>query len=467
MKVPFHFVGQIGENRSVQFSSEVMRNVYMVYSESNERWNVTSFPGLKSFSTGTDVDRGDHVMANIRYVINGSTLYKELSSGARTSLGTVAGTDRAIFADDGTNLYFIANSTIYKWNGTALSTITQSVVTNPSSIDYLNRKFIITGDSGLFATSDAGDGDTYNALNFAEAETRPDGLRRCYVFNQLAYMLGTSTTEPWYDSGLGNPPLERQNTALVNVGLAGKHAVCNTDQFMYWLGDDRKIYQCVGSAARPVNTAGVSTLIESFSTVSDCIASSFVLGGQDFVMLKFPTAKVTLVYSEQNKYFVELSAGTGLERKQWYGNSVSQCYGKNLVTDYRNGNTYELDLATYTDNGDSTLHIVVPRTFTGKDIGIPGRQITATSIRFNMQVGVGLTTGQGSNPQMMCQFSHEGGEVWQAQQLVNIDVQGSYANPVEFWDFATGYEVKARVMWSDPVPVTIFDGIVDLIDGGY
>lgn len=464
---PFAIFANIGSDDSTQFSNEEARNVYNTFSAVSKKTAVKNFPGLNRKSTGSGVFRGDAVMAGVRYVINGTTLFKEDSNYTRTSLGTVSGSDRAIFANDGTNLYFTANNSLYKYNGSTVSTVSQSVVTNPSSIMYINKTFIITGDNGLFATSDAGDGDTYNALNFAEAETQPDPLLRAYYFSQLIYLAGSKTIELHRYSGSGNPPTIRQDTSLVNVGIIGKHAIANTDQYLYWMGDDRKFYKCVASSYQSINSLGISHIVSRFTTVSDCVASAFVLDGQDFVLFKFPTEGAALLYSETLNYWVELSSGTNKNaRASWYGESVSNCYGKNLVTDYRNGNTYELDPATYTDNGETTLHIVSGINFTGELINHVGRIITRQMF-IDMQVGVGLASGQGSAPVLMCEFSQEGGEVWLSEQFVDIGVMGDYTKRVQFDQFANGYEIKARVMWSDPVPITMWSGSVDLIPGGY
>lgn len=463
--VPFKFSGSTSSSRSTQFDSDLSYNVYISKSESG-RIGSHDFPGLKSWGTAGGSDRGMHVMAGVLYKICGTTLYSIDSNGTYASCGTVSGADRVIFADDGSNLYFVTSGGLYKWDGSSITNVTPSIVGSIKWIAYINRQFLIGGDDGLFAASDVADGDTYNALNYAEAEVGPDELVRGYVFNQLIYMLGQKTTEPWYNSGVGNPPFDRQDTALVNVGIAGKYAVANTDQYLYWLGDDRKVYQCVGSSARNVATPGIAHLIEPFSDVSDCIFSSFVLEGQDMILLSFPTAERTLLYSETFNYWIELGTGTDYPR-QWYGNSVISCYSKNLVSDYRNGNVYELDLNTYTDNGDTRLRIRVLPPLTGDMAGLPGRQITVCSVRMNMQRGVGLATGQGSAPVLMCQLSNDGGHTYGAEEHVSMGVMGDYVTPVDFNQFSTGYEIRAKIKCSDPVFLSVWDGIAFVVDAGY
>ena len=439
----------------------------MDVSESNSRVGMHDFPGLKEFGVSSGADRGWHVMADVLYKLNGTSLYKVLANGTYTSLGSVPGSGRAVFADDGSNLLFVTGGVLYKYDGSTVSTITQTVVSGVISVAFINSQFIITGADAIFAVSDPGDPDTWNALNFAQEETSPDGLLRAYVFSQLVYMVGNKTVVPWYNSGVGNPPFDRQDTSLVNIGGGGTHAVTNTDQFMYLFGDDRKFYQVIGASSRNITTSAVAHIVEAFDTVSDCILSSFIFEGQDFVLASFPSAGKTLCFSEPNNYWVELSSGTDEPGDRWYGNSVISCYGKTLVADYRNGNVYELDGDTYTDAGDTRLRIRTLAPITGSMIGSPGRRITHSHTRIEMQCGVGLATGQGSNPVLMCQTSNDGGHTWGSEEHVPMGVMGDYVRAVDFFQFCTGYEIRIKIKCSDPVFLSMWGATAFVTDGGY
>jgi len=464
-EVPIQIAGQTGGHRSKQFNSEQTQNMYL--DTSGERAAISDFPGLKPFATKSGRDRGWHKMAGVLYKLIDATLWRVASNGLYANLGTIPGADRGIFADDGLRLFVVTNSKLYRWESAGgVTEITNLPVTNPKSIAYLNRKFIVTGDLALFATSDPASGGTWNDLNTAEAEVRPDRLQRVYTFNQLAYMLGNETTEVWYDTGAGNPPLARQDTSLVNIGIAGKYAVTATDSYLYWLGDDRKVYQCVGAKARPVRTLAIAHIIEGLTTVSDCIASHITVEGQTFVMFRFPSDKKTLMFSETFNYWVEMAGGTAIPSQEaWYGNAMMRCYEKNLVS--QDGDVLELDNDTYTDNGQTRLRIRTLPSFTGKLIGKPSNKITVQGVKINMQLGVGLATGQGSAPVLMCQMSPDAGESWQDVKFVDIGVMGDYVGPVWFYDFCNGYEVQVRIMCSDPVFLSMFDGIALVDDGGY
>ena len=461
MIVPIPLVGPTGGHRSTQFGSALTKNMYI--DEAEGRLGAFDFPGAKAFGTQTGADRGAHVMDGLLYRIAGTKLYRVSNSGAYLELGDVNGSERAIFDDDGTELFFTTENKLYVYDGTVREVV-QTVVQNPNAIAYINRQFILSGDNGLFATSDVADGETYNGLNFAEAETKPDALIRPYVFNQLIYMLGGETTELWYNTGTGSPPFARQDTALVNVGIAGRTAVTNTDQYLYWLGDDRKVHQVIGASKRnltdPEWSGGPSVAhhLERLSRVDDCVASRFIFEGQTFVLFFFPEADQSFLFSETRGYWVELD---------WIGAEVLSAYSKSIVLDKSNGNTYELDPDTFTDNGVTRIRERVLPSIRADLIGLPSRRALVSHVGINMQVGVGLETGQGVNPEVMCQFSPDGGHTWQAEQFVEFGALGNYDQRVDFWDFANGHDVRVRLKCSDPVFWSVFDGVVDIQDGGH
>ena len=469
--VPFNIFGSTGGGKSTQFSSEIARNIYYAYSESADRVGAFDFPGLTLFADGSSlgVNRGGYVFGGVLYKINGTTLYSVSSGGVFTTVGTVgAGTDRATWCDDGEHLLFVVSGTVYKYDGATLSTVTvQAVISNPSSITYIDGRFIVTGDDGLFGNSEARDPDTWSALDYNEEGSKSDPLVRAYLFNQLIYMMGSSSIVPWYYSGSGNPPFDRQNTALVNVGLAGVDAVTNSKAEMFWLGDDRKFYHAVGASFEPISSPYIAKIVKDFETVSDCALSFFTTEGQDFLLAAFPTENKTYLYSVTLKYWVVLASGTSDPGDAWYGVSVINCYGKELVFDYRHGSIYELDSDAYTDDGDARLRVRVFPVFTGKMLRAPGKRIIVGRITFNMQRGVGLESGQGSDPVIMCQMSNDGGHTWGDETFVSIGQIGEYISLVDYYDFSTGYEIRVKVKCSDPVYFAMFDGIAYAKVAGY
>lgn len=466
-EVPFSLVGQSGGHHSTQFSSELTQNLYIDASDASGKRGIHDFPGFKAWSTCDGADRGHYEMAGALYKLNGTTLYKVDQAGGCTSVGTIAGSDRAVFATDGTYLGIVSGNSIYKCDGSTTTTVTQSVVTSPTWIAWLNSQWLIGDADRQYSVSNVGDIDSWNALNSAYAEQKADSGVRGYIFNNLLYYLCSDHTEIFYNSGVGNPPFDRQETALVNIGCAGKHAVTNTRQYLYWLGNDKKFYRAISGSFQTVSSTGLSNKIEAMTVTSDCVMSSFTYQGQDFVFATFPTENKAFFYSETFDYWNELCSGTDFPSDRSIAGEFFEAYGKLKVSDYRNGNTYDVDPDTYSDAGEARLRVRTLPEFTGSSIRRPGRRITVSKIRLNIQKGVGLATGQGSAPVLMCELSNDGGHTYGSQVFVDMGVMGDYVRAVDFDAFATGYEIKARIKCSDPVFLSMTDGIAFISDAGY
>jgi hypothetical protein len=78
------------------------------------------------------------------------------------------------------------------------------------------------------------------------------------------------------------------------------------------------------------------------------------------------------------------------------------------VTDYENGKVYLLDQNAYTDDGQYIVREFVTRH------NKTGELLSIAQLWLEMEAGVGLVSGQGSDPQVMLQISRDGGHSWGA-----------------------------------------------------
>lgn len=466
--VPIVIAGETGGHRSVRFNSELTQNCYLDVNPQG-RAGIHDFPGLAPWYEGVGADRGWHVMAGVLYKLNEKELYSITDGGGgggiATALGNIAtSSDRASMADDGTNLLIVTGARLYIWDGSTITEVPTAdyPIERPKSIVYLNRQFIMSGDDGKFCVSDVGS-TVWNALNFAFAEIAPDPIVALWVHNQLLYVLGSGTCEIWYNTGAGNPPMARRDTSLVNVGCASPDGVTQSDQYVYWLGDDRRLYQTVSASGRAVNSSAISHVLDALDTVSDCIASRVLIEGQDLIVLTFPLSDTTVCYSETLNYWFTLSSDDG----RWFGNSIINIFGKNLAADWRTGSVHEMRLDTYDDVGVARKRIRTMPSWTGELIGMPGRQVTVGRVRVNMEVGVGLATSQGVDPVLMFELSPDGGKSWDGPWSVSMGVAGDYLGQVDCYEFSTGHDVRCRLSCSDPVFLSMYDGFVEIVDAGY
>lgn len=458
---PVNLIGESYESRSKPLSSQRTLNFYPEVNPDTKA--LHPWPGAKLFSAGSGVNRGIYEWGDAVYAVNGQKLYKVNSAGTQTEVGDVAGGGRCIFAADSTYLYFVTSGKLYRTDGSTVEVNTDADNASPTSIAFLNGTFFFTGTDGYWSASFPGNGFDVSALDKGQAESVFDTLNSVYSFNQQLYFLSTKSVEPWYVNGGIEPPISRVEGGLVQVGSAGSFCVTHTDKALYFLGHDRTIYRLNAYVPEQISKIAINHAIESYETVSDCFAWSIKYEGQSFIIFSFPSEGATWAYSEPFNTWFELSTNQG----RYVANGYAYCFGKHLVSDYASGNIYELDINTFTDKGLSTVRERVLPPLTGEPLGLSGGRLICSRLELLLERGIGLPTGQGSNPVLMISVSEDGGKTFGAEEFIEVGELGQYAKKVEWYGFASGYEIVFKVRVSDPVPISITGAAADIQSGGY
>lgn len=462
--VPINIAGPSYQHRSRALSSQSTINFYQEFDESGKSpLTLQSFPGQTVFAASVGADRGQEIMGEVQFRVAGSRLQEISRAGVVTDRGEITGDERCIMANDGVNLFVVHAGIIQQY---ASDTQTLSFVTDPDivgsiAVDFLNNQFIYTKPN-LFIISDVGDGSQASGLNAAQAESQPDDLVRAYVFDQLVYMLGTRSTEPWYNSGSGSPPFERIDTQIISIGIAAIHSVDHNDNFMYWLGDDRQVYQASGGRQNRISSIAVAHAIEGYETVDDAVGWTMTLEGQNFYVLTFPTENQTWAVNEGlgNDGWFQLSSG--LTGGKYNATSHSYVYGKHLVSHETDGDLLELDLDSFTNNGEIIKRTRVMSSISGDKIGARGKRVQMSRFELILETGVGLISGQGEDPIIIIEASYDGGKSFTAGTFMKIGRLGETNIRAEWWSLRSFYDLIIRITTSDPVHYTIQSGAIDL-----
>ena len=460
--IPINITGGSYQSRTRPLSSQETRNFYQqVVEAGKEQYVLHSFPGLKPIGSVVGLDRGMTVMSEVGYRVAGSKLYSFTSTGSHSEIGTIYGTDRCIFSNDGTNLIIVCAFAVYQWNGAKLSVIGDSNIMGSTAVTFLNNQMIYTNPP-LFVMADPGIPSQANGLNAAAAESQPDKLLRAYAYQQSAYMIGERSTEPWWNTGTGLPPLERIDGQIFEVGCSAIHSVANTDEYLFWLGDDFAVYQATGGGKKRISSSAISHAIAKYDTVEDAIGHAFTFEGLNFYMLHFPTANATWCVSEilGDKGWFNLSSGT--EGDKYQGSSLVHVYGKNMVADATNGKLYELDIDTFDNDGEVIQRRRVTSSVNGKMVGAAGKRVQMSRLEIIMEAGVGLLDGQGSNPKVMIDISEDGGRSWISKGFVQVGRLGQSTLRVELFALDSFYDAIFRVTTSDAVPFEIYSAVIDV-----
>lgn len=127
-----------------------------------------------------------------------------------------------------------------------------------------------------------------------------------------------------------------------------------------------------------------------------------------------------------------------------------------IVGDYNDGRIYAFDLEKYTDDGAPQRWLRSWRALPqGQN---PMTRSTQHSLQLDVETGVGLNLGQGSDPQVMLRWSDDGGHTWSNEHWSSAGAIGAYGSRL-FWR-RLGMTLKLRdrvyeISGTDPVKISI------------
>lgn len=468
-RFPLNIAGPTSQHRDSSLSSQFTQNFYQeVMRGGRSEISIQSFSGQKLFGSGSGADRGSWEMQGIAYRVAGTILYEVDSAGVHTSRGAISGTQRCTFADDGRNLIICSAGNVWQYTQStnALVLVTDVNIVGSTAVTFLNNKFIYTNVNiagGVdFVVSNVGDGTTASGLNAAAVEDDPGSLIRAYAFEDLIYMFTEKTTPLYWNNGDSQPPLDPVTGRVIEkIGLGALHSVANTDEYIYWLGDDRTIYSAISGNAQPISTIPISHAIEAYATVSDAVGYTFRMEGQNFYLLTFPAEGKTWCLNESLGADGWFNLSNDTNRGAYNATSFMRAYDKNLVADQTNGNLYQLDVNTYTNNGTSIQRIRTMSSVHAGLVGEPGQRIQMSKFEIIMKRGVGLITGQGEDPQIIVEYSTDGGLSFEHGESVKVGRLGATDIRVEWFSMMSFYDLIVRLTTSDPVYYSIHSAAID------
>lgn len=468
MLVPINITGGVYKHKSRPLTNQLTRNWWpqaQGTQKARSDYILQTFYGLKLFKVQAgSADRGMVVNQGKLYKVTDNTLYQIDSLGNHTALGAIPGSNRCTLKPLGSQIV-IANGSglIFVWDGTALSQNTSVNLGLPRGVAVLNSQAIYDNGSGQsFDVSDVGQPSSISGLNNAAAESFSDDLLIPYAWRETLYLCGRETIEPWYNSGQGNPPFDKIQGGVINVGLGAIYSMADMPDFAFFFGNDKQFHSITpGTTAvdSVISNAAMAKEFEDYLITEDCIGWTQQLEGQWFYVATFPSQDVTWVYPVGGDWFQWGSSATGRIRANSYG----KVFGKHLVAEYNSGNIYELDSETYTDAGQPIIRTRDSAPIHSGLIGADNKEFEINSIEFVVETGVGLLIGQGQNPQLIFSVSRDGGKTFGTERFINIGTLGQRML-VTARNIGRFKEVGCvlRVRFSDPTYCAIYSANVDM-----
>lgn len=434
--------------------------------------------GLYLASTGTFFGVRGSFVSSFDTSMTESALFN-ISTGTTVSDSTivrfadtkVSTTTSNVTADDVNMLIADGSTDAYVWNITqsTATRITDTAYPGGSFVAELDGFFIVNKPGTLFAYYSALDDPfDWSTLRTITKEGRTDNITALIVHNGSLWLMGSLSYEVHRNTKNSNNQFLRVEGTDHDIGIAAPDSLAEDGSNVYWLAGNAaghgKIYQSRGFDAVPISTTPIERSIHAYSTISDAEGFCFQQDGHQFYQLNFPTEGKTWEFDATTSRLM----GSPQWHEKEYRNPATSTdeshrgrvhgfyNGKNWMGDKNNGNIYEVDQDTYTDNGDAIIrNRTSPTHWSARD------RVFYPRFELDVARGVANATGQGSDPKQMLEISNDAGHTFGNKYQMDVGKIGHYDTRVRRELCGYARERVWRATYSEPTAYAIMGAFTE------
>lgn len=324
----------------------------------------------------------------------------------------------------------------------------------------------------------------FNALDQASKGTFGDPIQAIIPCQSSLWLIGSMTSEPWFDAGNPIFPFEKVFGQSIPHGTNAPYSVCTTDVNVFFLSQDkdgRAIFLMIeGYGAKKVSTFALEDEWLTYPRTSDAICYTYQQGGHTFVVIHFPSADKSFGYDLATKQWHQrawIDNNGTLHRERVAFHAFA--YDTNVGMDWATGQIYALDQNTFTDAGQPIACI---RSF--PHIVDELKQLTITDFTLDMQTGTlsgsaeqqqsfspfsdGFSAGFGpitkvDAPVIALRVSKDGGGTFGNYRQKALVSAGHYRSMLRWRGIGMGRDLVFEVSWSAPMSTGINQAFANAI----
>jgi hypothetical protein len=406
---------------------------------------VQSYGIADHLTIGSGKVRGGLAVNGVPYVVVGTKLYRIPETGAAIELGSIPGTGYVDMAGDETHVMLVTEGLGYYWDGTLVTRIVDEDFPGADWVETLDGYFIVgVPNSGRFAISSNRNPAAWDALDFASAERYPDDIVSGIVDHGELILLGKMSGEVFTDTGNADFPIEAVPNGIFEVGCLSRFGPGKIDNTIFFPGHDGIVYKLNGYKPERVSTHWIEQIIEGWPNKT-CYGMTWVEGGHKFYGLSSSSGAV--VY--------DISTGKWHERKsrgydQWRPRFVLRAYDEWFVGDQFSNKLGKLDPDIFTEWNE-----ILRSSAASASVSNDGERVRHFRLELIFEQGVGLITGQGSDPQVMLRWSDDGGRTWSNGHWRSLGRTGKYTARTIWNQLGWSRDRVYEYAISDPVRRTL------------
>jgi len=477
------FLGPASAGQSYMADHEVCRNWYLEKNESPnapQPYALLPTPGVTRIASVSQAPiRGVFAQHGRAFFVAGFAFYELLydsvtEAWSTTNRGTVNADGNPVTisanGDAGDQLWITSGGVGYVYDLTTNLLSAQGVGgTTVSMGGFLSARFVyLDATTGAFYASAQYDGTSWAGAMVAQSESGDPWRALVVTPDGLIHLLGEYSGEAWADQGASPFPFSKIAGAGIPYGIVSPFA-WGVDTALSWITNNPQgrgmVVRAAGYTPERISTHAIEDTLAPITDWSTVTAWKYQERGHSHFVLTLPTIDQTVVFDATSGFwhtrdYWDVTTGTS---RAYRPGCMMSAFGVTIVGDRVTGDLYTLASTVHTDVGGAAIRRVrqPPR------LSADQRRVTVHSLQVILDAGLGLNTGQGSDPQLMLTTSKDGGETWGNERWASAGAQGDYATRV-VWDRCGQARNRVdRFVATDPIPWRLVDCVVELTVGAH
>lgn len=455
--VPIPLVGSSNQGFHIKSDSQRTVNLYPHKAEregEKTKWFLIGTPGLEVFVELPESPiRGKFIYNNRLFVVAGPTIYEIYDDGTYITWGAIDSTEGRVSMDELADVLVIGDGAGFyalDINAAALDPIADAPL-GRFCFAFKERMMYVNREDGQVFYSELDDPTNIPGLNFFTAEDKPDTITTAIATEEQIWLFGSETIEVWWDSGDTDNPFQRVQGGLIHSGIQAPDTALQLDGSLWYVEQDDQGRGIVRRTKGFTPTRVSTTPVERFTqTATNLSAYSYQEDGHAFYVLNADegTWAYDLATQEWHERSYREPESGNSERHRAEIHAIA--YGNHYVSDYETGDLYRMGLDLYDDAGDT----ITRKRLTGH-VDLGGANVIVDELWVDLATGVGISSGQGSDPEVMLRYSVDGGQSFSNELTRKLGAIGETLTRVRFNRLGAGRDWVFEVSVSDPVKVVM------------
>ncbi len=399
-------------------------------------------PGLTPWLSNGGVSRAAFYQDGRAVAVQGTTFQEMFSNATTIDRGTVADDASHSIASICTNgsagnqALIIASGQGYIFN-TSTNAFTGPLGGGfPAGIAVMgcfsDGFFIVLDQTGTIHLSALEDGTSWPGTAVAQKSTTSDKTVAIAVNQDLLWLFGTKTTQPWFNAGLPVFPFTPVQSALIEQGILAANSICLLDNTIFWLGGDVRgnavMWRADGYLPRRVSTQGPETAWQGVLSNANALGDTECFGyqeyGHNYLVVSSPTANMTWVLDTTSGFWHErgtnnvLNADCSISGNLWLPRTHlaappgTLAVFPHIVGSRVDGQLYQMSSLLYNDAGVKTLRVRISPHLAHENQWVNHNQ-------FILDVEPDQAAG-GQAKTIQLQWSNDGGFTWSNSHFATV-----------------------------------------------